>query len=69
MNQNIAPTSEFLAAILWLGGTSRSGDDVPIGSGVVVHHEDQEYLATALHVARSLRLSTLYQALWFMVSA
>ena len=53
MNQNIAPTSEFLAAILWLGGTSRSGDDVPIGSGVVVHHKDQEYLATALHVARS----------------
>ena len=40
-------------AVLWLGRALRDGVGVPVGSGVVVHHQDGEYLATALHVAEA----------------
>ena len=52
MIDNTAPTSEFLLAVQWLGCVTNKGSTVPAGSGVVVHHQGGEYLATALHVAR-----------------
>ena len=53
MTNNTAPTSEYLSAILWLGTLSNKGSVVPAGSGIVVHLHNQEYLATALHVAKA----------------
>ena len=52
MTQLSAPTSEFIYATLWLGKTHYDAAPSPIGSGVVVHHREREFLATALHVAR-----------------
>lgn len=51
MVSGIAPTAEFLLAVLWLGRPDSDGNTVPAGSSVVVHHLGSEYLATALHVA------------------
>lgn len=55
----IAPTSEFLRAVLWLGYRKADGDVAPIGSGVVIHHQGREYLATALHVAQGCNFQPL----------
>ena len=46
-----AITAEVIYAVLWLGCQTGEGLGRPIGSGVVIHHEGHEYLATALHVA------------------
>ena len=54
-----APTSEFLRAVLWLGYRKANGDVAPIGSGVVIHHQGREYLATALHVAQGCNFQPL----------
>ncbi|MXY20275.1 MAG: trypsin-like peptidase domain-containing protein [Dehalococcoidia bacterium] len=51
MTENTVPTSEFLLSVLWLGHAVSAGVAVPVGSGVAIRHQDQEYLATALHVA------------------
>ena len=74
---NVAPTLEFLLAVLWLGtDTIMNGSmrTVPMGSGVVVHHQNEEYLATALHVAEACNYQPLVrrnsgwiQARWEMV--
>lgn len=48
-----APTAQFIQAVLWLGGVDDMGENVPVGSGVVVQHKGSEYLATALHVAKA----------------
>lgn len=50
-------TSEVLLAVLWLGATTPDGSVVPAGSGVVVHHQGCEYLATACHVAEDCNFS------------
>lgn len=49
--QTVAPTSEILYSIQWMG--REVSDDVkqPFGSGVVLHRGDEQYLVTALHVA------------------
>lgn len=54
-----APTAEFLYAILWLGKKQNDGAITPVGSGVVVHLNDEEYLATALHVAKESNFNPL----------
>lgn len=54
-----APTLDFLRAVLWLGYQKADGDEAPIGSGVVVHHQGREYLATALHVAQGCNFQPL----------
>ena len=61
MVQHIAPTSEFLTSVLWLGTTTepRNGIGVPAGSGVVVRHHGEQFLATALHVAKDCRFQPL----------
>ena len=59
LNETSAPTSNFLLAVLWLGGVSQAGIGLPVGSGVVVHHNDEEYLATALHVAKECAFQPL----------
>ena len=59
MIDNSAPTSEFLSAVLWLGRATTESSAVPVGSGVVVHHQGGEYLATALHVADACRFQPL----------
>ena len=55
----IAPTAEFLQAIVWLGYRKEDGNGAPEGSGVVVHHQGREYLATALHVAKRCKFQPL----------
>ena len=67
MTENTAPTSEFLLAVLWLGRAISDGVAVPVGSGVVVHHQDREYLATALHVAEPCGFQPLVRrySQWF----
>ena len=59
MNQTDLRTSEFLLAVVWLGYVSDTGNGLPAGSGVVIHHENEEYLATALHVARDCNFQPL----------
>ena len=59
MIDNTAPTSEFLLAVQWLGCVTNNGSAVPAGSGVVVHLQDDEYLATALHVAQACQFQPL----------
>ena len=59
MTQSTAPTSEFIYATLWLGGLNSDGNVTPTGTGVVVHHREQEFLATALHVARQCNFQPL----------
>ena len=54
-----APTSEFLLAVLWLGHSHDGKTALPVGSGVVVHRDDDEYLVTALHVAKGCNFSPL----------
>lgn len=59
MVQNIAPTSEFLTSVLWLGTTTELGIGTPEGSGVVVRYGDEQFLATAFHVAEACRFQPL----------
>ncbi len=59
MIDNTAPTSEFLLAVQWLGCATNSRSTAPAGSGVVVHFQSEEYLATALHVARDCQFQPL----------
>ena len=59
MIDQTAPTSEFLLAVQWLGCVTNKGSAVPVGSGVVVHLQDEEYLATALHVAQDCQFQPL----------
>ena len=51
----VAPTAEFIYAVLWLGTPINEGATMPVGTGVVVHWNGEEYLATALHVAKECR--------------
>ena len=44
------PQANVLNRLLWLGTTGRD-DAVPVGSGVIVFLNDNEYLVTAMHVA------------------
>ena len=45
------PQTNVLNRLLWLG-TTDPDDAVPMGSGVIVFLNDNEYLVTALHVAK-----------------
>lgn len=59
MTTPTAPTTEFLRAVLWLGYRKADGDGAPMGSGVVIHHQGKEYLATALHVSQGCNFQPL----------
>lgn len=59
MLDNTAPTAEYLLSVQWLASATSNGSAAPVGSGVVVHHQDKEYLATALHVANDCRFQPL----------
>ena len=52
------PTAEILNPLLWLG-CNESNTAVPMGSGVVVNINDNQYLVTALHVIENCNLSPL----------
>lgn len=54
-----ALTSEIIFAVLWLGKASDDNTGVPVGSGVVVHHRGNEYLATAYHVSEACSFNPL----------
>ena len=58
MNE-IAPTTEFILSVFWLGHITDNGDANPIGSGVAIKHDGVEYLATALHVAKDCNFNPL----------
>ena len=49
-----ALTGAYAFAVLWLGCPDQSGGR-PIGSGVVVNHREQQYMATAHHVLNECR--------------
>ena len=51
VNYQSAPTAAFLDTVVWLGRVNQNGETLPAGSGVCVHREGREYIATALHVA------------------
>lgn len=46
------PTANVLNRLLWLGKTG-SNEQLPGGSGVVIYHDKNQYMVTALHVAKS----------------
>ena len=50
------PTANVLNPVLWLGCRGTEGVD-PTGTGVVVHSDGREYLATALHVVNNCELN------------
>ena len=54
-----ALTAEIIYAVLWLGKVRDDSTAVPVGSGVVVHHRGNEYLATACHVAKECDFNPL----------
>lgn len=58
MADPVAPTSAYLFAVRWLA-RAEAHRAIPLGSGVVVHHLDDEYLATALHVAQRCNFQPL----------
>lgn len=52
-NFQSAPTAAFLDTVAWLGHVNQKGETLPAGSGVCIHREGREYIATALHVAEA----------------
>ena len=50
VNQIVAPPSELIFSVLWLGKGKPPMDVVPIGSGTVIDVDQAEYIATAFHV-------------------
>ena len=59
------PEANVLNRLLWLG-KGNSDDSLPVGSGVIVCHNNKQYLATALHVAEScdFRPSVRFSGQW-----
>ena len=55
------PDANVLNPILWLG-SGGSKQPSPVGSGVVAHVDDKEYLITALHVAKSCNFKPLLRS-------
>ncbi len=55
----LAPTAEFIYSVFWLGCAIDDDYARPIGSGVAIQHDGQEYLATALHVAKDCNFNPL----------
>ena len=51
--------AEIIHAVQWLGKVRDDRTDGPVGSGVVVHHRGNEYLATACHVAEACDFNPL----------
>ena len=50
---NLAPPTELIYSVLWLGKGKTPMDAVPIGSGTVIDVDGAEYIATAYHVFQS----------------
>ena len=66
---SMPPTANVLNPVLWLGHRV-SNRSFPVGSGVVIYVDDNQYLVTALHVANSCDFKPLlrFRKRWNLIN-